>query len=242
MDYARLRGFPHDLESYAAHLSRVSPASRPDLFPAREDSLAYWINAYNGLALLLALDHPATPSLRALDSAGGLLPGAAFLTRRFRLGGRWLSLHDIEGRALAFHDRRVHLALNCASMSCPPLSPRAFTPGDLDQELDAATRRFLRDPGNFRLDAAAGTARLSALFAWHERDFRRDLPGDLPLARRIGRQALLTWIEPWLDDAPRDLLLRGGHWTVTFSDWDWSPNAGTLPSAAGAASDRPAGR
>lgn len=232
VDYDRLREAPHNLESYAAHLARVSPESHPLLFETGEQRLAYWINAYNALAMLLALDHPGTPSVRLLDSPAGLLPGAVFLTRRFLLGRRWLSLHAIEQRALGSGDLRVHFALNCASRGCPALPKRAFSAATLDLELDAATRRFLASPDHLAVDATTRTVQLSPLFSWHERAFRNDLPRDLPLDRRIGRRGLVSWVEPWVDDGVRAALRGTGPWTVTFFEWDWSLNSGRKAAAS----------
>lgn len=209
-----------------AHLARVSPDTRPDLFPTPEDRLAYWINAYNGLVLTLALDHYPIPSLRTLDNPAGLTPGLVFLARRFNLGGRWWSLHAIESRIRSFRDARYHFILNCAARSCPPLARHALSADSLDLELDAATRRFLADPRNFRIDSSRGSVMLSPLFSWHAFEFRRDLPRDLPLPRRVGSRALLSWVEPYLDDARRAVLHSSPGWTVTFSSWDWSLNVG----------------
>lgn len=43
------------------------------------------------------------------------------------------------------NDARVHFALNCASMSCPPLRRTLFTGDNLDHELDEVWRRHAVD-------------------------------------------------------------------------------------------------
>jgi hypothetical protein len=48
-----------DLDRYIALRARVSPDSHPGWFPACEDHLACWINAYNASVLHLVLhDYP----------------------------------------------------------------------------------------------------------------------------------------------------------------------------------------
>ena len=56
-----------------------------------------------------------------------------------------LSLDDIEHGILRplFKDRRVHYAVNCASIGCPNLRAEAFTGAKLEAQLDAAARAYI---------------------------------------------------------------------------------------------------
>src|SRR2546425_11667965 len=40
-----------DLDTYLAYVAQVSPHTHAPLFPSRQDALAYYLNAYNALAL-----------------------------------------------------------------------------------------------------------------------------------------------------------------------------------------------
>ena len=51
VDYERLMENRALLLDFVAEMGEKSPHSRPDLFPTREDGLAYWINAYNAFTL-----------------------------------------------------------------------------------------------------------------------------------------------------------------------------------------------
>ena len=51
-----------------------------------------------------------------------------------------------------FADPRVHFVLVCASKSCPPLSPRAYTAETLEERLETATLNFIRNPEHVRID------------------------------------------------------------------------------------------
>jgi len=232
VNYRALNADPSGLETYLTHVARVSPVNHPELFPARGDSMAYWINVYNAFVLTLARDHyPVSP--HRLDDPLGLTSGAAFVLRRFEAGGSWVSLSEIEKRLLRdrFRDARIHCALNCASRGCPPLAPRALRPDHFDDDLDAAVRRSLARPEILQVDSTAQVVRLSALFHWYWADFRRDLPRDTPLGRKVGERVLLTWLEPYL---PADLTRRfrdGSVWRVEFLPWDWSLNDAPGPAA-----------
>ena len=57
VDYRALKKDEADLQAYYAQVAAYSPDSHPDLFPARADRLAYWINAYNAAVLVNVLRH-----------------------------------------------------------------------------------------------------------------------------------------------------------------------------------------
>src|SRR6478672_2784942 len=112
------------LDHFVAQIGSVSPDSNPDLFPTREDKLAYWINAYNALVLQsFARDYPEKRT-----RLGSLLGRATFFYRmKHDVGGRVRSLDDIEVNSLRkpLHDPRIHFAIVCASAGCPWLSRHA---------------------------------------------------------------------------------------------------------------------
>ncbi|MBU1247180.1 MAG: DUF547 domain-containing protein, partial [Proteobacteria bacterium] len=68
-----------------------------------------------------------------------------------------------------FKDPRVHFALNCTALSCPPLLNQAFDPLRLDEQLDQVTRTFLNDPARTWL--TGDTLHLSRIFKWFAEDF-----------------------------------------------------------------------
>lgn len=132
-----------------------------------------------------------------------------------------ITLDHIENGLLRpiFEDARVHFAVNCASVSCPPLRAGAFTGAGLDAQLDAMTRAFLADTERNRFDADAGTIELSKIFEWYAVDFEdpsrgrslRDFlveygPGETAEARAWMRDAEIRYLEyDWaLNDLPRE--------------------------------------
>lgn len=140
VDYATLARDRAELDAYTAILAATSPKRDPELFPTRQDQLAYWLNAYNAWAMTAVIDRPGLQSVhdQLLDF---------FYTTRHRLGGRKVSLYKLENGIVRkeFGDPRVHFALNCQSIGCPRLPRKAFEPASLDAELDAASAEFCAD-------------------------------------------------------------------------------------------------
>jgi hypothetical protein len=165
VDYAALSRDPRVAE-YVGRLAAFDPAQ----LPTREARLAFWLNAYNVLAVSGVLAH-----YPGLKSVSDVAPDFGFFkAQSYKVGGKALSLNDIENDIVrkTFADARVHAALNCASTSCPPLRAEAFQPETLERQLDEQMRRFVRDASRNRIVAATGEVRLSSIFDWYKDDFK----------------------------------------------------------------------
>ena len=78
---------------------------------SKNDSLAYFINAYNAVTVKLILDNYPLKSIKNLITPWRL--------KRFTLDGKKISLNDIEHEILRkMNEPRIHFAINCASASC----------------------------------------------------------------------------------------------------------------------------
>ena len=121
-----------------------------------------------------------------------------------------ITLDHIENGLLRpiFKDARVHAAVNCASISCPPLRAEAFTGANLDAQLDDQMRAFLSDTTRNRFDAKAKTIELSKIFEWYRPDFEdpsagkhlvdfliRYAPASLGEDREWIREAKISYLE-----------------------------------------------
>lgn len=191
---ARDRG---DLDRFLAAVAKTSPTSHPALFPTRNDELAYWINAYNALVFRGVL---ARGPERKSVWAGGLVSGYSFFVgMEVVLGGVKTNLRRLENGTIreGFRDPRVHAALNCASLGCPRLPRKAFDPGSLDAELEAAMKEFVAEDRNVSVDPAARTVRLSKIFDWFERDFL-----DFERSRGNPDPGLLDYVNRYRGDLP----------------------------------------
>ena len=123
-----------------------------------------------------------------------------FKQDRYTVGGVAMNLSDYENTVIrAFEDPRLHVALNCMSMSCPPLWPEAFAADKLEQQLEAAMRAFVNDPWHLHFNADSHVLTLSKIIEWYRPDFPgNDNPSLISylndyLTTPISTSASVTW-------------------------------------------------
>jgi len=134
---------------------------------SRNEKLAFYINAYNILALKKVLDYWPTKSIK--DSGSFFSP--VWDKPAGSLGGESVSLGQVEHKILRpMGEPRIHLAIVCASVSCPDLRNEPYTAAKLNDQLNDQARQFLnnKDKG---LKIEKKAIRLSKIFDWFEEDF-----------------------------------------------------------------------
>ena len=140
----------------------VSDLSRPE-------QLAYWINLYNALTVKVVLDNYPVSSIREIKS--GLFSSGPWRKKLIEVQAEKLTLDDIEHRILRpiWRDPRIHYAVNCASLGCPNLQPRAFTADTTERMLEAAAEEFI----NHERAVAFNDDELvvSSIYDWFKEDF-----------------------------------------------------------------------
>lgn len=228
VDYRGLKADRGNLDAFAASLSRVRPGEFESW--SEQQKIAFWINAYNALTLEAILGHyPIEPSLLLSvvypKNSIRQIPGV-WDSLRFAVLGREMTLNEIEHGTLRakFHEPRIHVALVCAAMSCPPLRNEPYIAGKLDQQLEDQARTFLRSPRGLRIDRGEGRVDLSSIFNWFGEDFIK-LYGtsDRFAGKSETERAVLNFISRYVDESDRDFLLHGGY-KITYLDYDWSLN------------------
>ncbi len=136
----------------------------------REAVLAYWINAYNAYTVQLVIRHYP---LKSIKDIAGKIPfvNTSWDIKFIHIGGEKLDLNNIEHGKIRkkFDDPRVHMALVCASRSCPILLNEAYTADKLESQLEKQSRAFLAD--TFRNKISKNQAQLSMIFKWYAGDF-----------------------------------------------------------------------
>lgn len=181
-----------------------------DALPAGEQQ-ALLINAYNALTVKLIVEQERRPSsIRDLKDPWG--------TRRWTVGGHTVSLDDLEHGLLRplFKDPRLHFALNCASVGCPPMVDEPFTAADLDAQLDAAARETLARRDWLRVDG--NTLHVTKLLDWYGSDFT-----DAGWSPRADTHA--AWLATFGPPHVRDAVdAAGGDPRIVFVPYDWSLN------------------
>ena len=145
VDYAAVKANRAVLDRVIAQFA--SPAASHEPRWTREQRMAFWINAYNVFTVRAVVDHYPIQagwftlyprdSIRQIDGVWTEL--------KWQAAGRTVTLDDIEHRILrpTFKDARIHFAVNCASISCPPLAAQPYRPETLDAQLNEAARTFL---------------------------------------------------------------------------------------------------
>ena len=178
-DYAGVKKDPTKLRTYLAELQAVTPEQVAGW--TTEQRFAFWINVYNAHTIQKVVDNYPIKSIRKLDKAFGVktvFNQEWIPMRRFDPDedGDELSLNDIEHEILRarFPDARVHAAINCASVSCPPLRSEAFVATELDRQLQEQMSAFVVDTKRNKLDRDDERLRLSEIFKWFREDFERD--------------------------------------------------------------------
>lgn len=174
----------------------------------RNEQKAYWINLYNAATIKVVLDNPAKKSiLRMGERFFSIGPWDDVL---LDVAGQPLTLNDIEHRILRpiWQDRRIHYAVNCASIGCPNLTVRPYTGDTLHEMLDENEHDYINHSRGVSLKE--GRLTLSQIYKWYLDDFAPDQAG------------LLAYLAEHADvDLARGL--RGWKGKLRY-DYDWDLN------------------
>jgi hypothetical protein len=228
VDYAGLKNSRLRLDRWVEALNRLDRDSYESW--NREEQLAFWINAYNGLTLRLIVDNYPIKSSR-LKSV--VFPknsirqiSGAWTKKQFLVMGVALTLDAIEHDVLraGFDEPRIHMALVCAALSCPVLRNEPYAAGALESQLEDQTRRFLVEETKFRIDRERGTVWLSAIFDWFGGDFvARYGTGDPPGKRSEQTKAVLNFVARHVGETDRKFI-DAGEFRVRYIDYNWELN------------------
>ena len=229
VDYAAIR----DSLAYADYQSACQAALRqfkPDSLPSESARRAFWINLYNALVLDAVISFSVQHSV--VEGRLGML--AFFRRAAYLVDGRRVSLEDIEHGILRANrgnpyvpgahfasidprlawclplDPRLHFALNCGGLSCPPI--RSYTAERLDQQLDLAARGFVAASVEIRPEKSQ--LWMSRIMQWYRRDFG-------------GREGILDYLERYLPDDERRTYVNENRATLELRTmkYDWRLNS-----------------
>jgi hypothetical protein len=212
VDYAGLKEHEQELDAYLKLLAGVNPEELE-----REPALAFWINGYNAFTLKLMLErYPGIESIKDIPS------GKRWKAKRWRVNGTRYSLDQIEHEIMRpMGEARIHFAIVCASYSCPDLAPQAYLPDTLDEQLTAATRRFLANESKgLSFGSEAGwlygtnhVLRVSSIFDWFEKDFVKSAGSVVKFVAKYAPTEAVTFIQK-----------HSAELDVEHLSYDWSLN------------------
>lgn len=214
VDYKALSKDRGTLDRYLSQLEAVKPAEFKGW--TRDQKFAFWINAYNGYTLQLVVEKYPLDSIKDI---GGLFSAGPW-ERRFidlqhlapSLGKKQLNLETIEHKILRpdFKDPRVHAAVNCASVGCPPLRKEAFVASRLDEQLAEQTKIWLGDAARNSFNPKTKRAKVSKIFDWFAEDFGKKDKKVLAWIAEHGPQETVGWLKD----------TSGVKLSYTSYDWD----------------------
>ncbi|MEO8439791.1 MAG: DUF547 domain-containing protein [Spartobacteria bacterium] len=196
--YAAWKNDPADLQALQQVVDAIAQEKVVEL--GKKEQLAFYVNAYNAWILHEALEKYPTKSVKDLLFT-------FFTGKRIKVAGEEMSFNHLEKDIIRpkFNEPRVHFALNCASLSCPPLNQDPFRADKLDAQLEKLAVSFVNSPRGVDYQPAKKTATLSAIFNWYKDDFKA---AGGPIAFINQRR------QPPL---PNDVK-------ITYQDYDWSLN------------------
>jgi len=200
VDYDGIASEPR-LDEFIRQLGMTQPAD----LTSTDAKLAFYINAYNILAIQIILDGQSPSSWWGRRKF--------FKQQKFNLLGEQISLEAIEHeRIIVLGEPRIHFAIVCASISCPRLSSRAYRAKQLNVQLHEAAKQFINDPTRNRFDPERGNAFLSKIFEWYADDFI------------AAGGSLQGYLARFMTDAAIQDALRQEELEVRFVDYDWNLN------------------
>lgn len=214
VDYDAFAAAP-EFEAYLQSLAARDPRSLP-----RDERLAFWINAYNAYTIKLILQHGERRSIRNINKSIGFIKGYGPWNEKLAvIGDSAYGLDFIEQKIIRpeFQEPRIHFALVCAAMGCPPLRSEAYTGALLEEQLDQQARTFLlQSPERNRVDGATRAVFVSQIFKF--RDYEKDFGGS--------KEAVARFIARYYPDGPEKRLLEGGQWRRwEYTNYDWTLNS-----------------
>ncbi|HUZ07427.1 MAG TPA: DUF547 domain-containing protein [Candidatus Paceibacterota bacterium] len=207
VDYVALKAHPQDLTRY---LDQVAAVTKPEFKQWNEQQqIAFLLNAYNAYTLKLIIDHYPIASIKDI----GHFWSGPWDQPIVHLFGETTTLSTVENKMLRadYNEPRVHFAMVCASIGCPPLRSEAYVGSRLDDQLSDQARQFMANRTKNRVDVASHTIYLSPIFKWFAGDFEK----------KSG--SVLAFLKPYWPDKER-AELANGDFAISYTDYDWSLN------------------
>ncbi len=203
VDYAKLKANPEQFEKYLDQLATAKPDKM-----SYNTQMAFWINAYNALIIKGVIDRYPIKSVKKVKLFNGF-----FSRLKFHVAGETYSLDHIEHDIIRkeFVDPRIHFALVCASISCPPIESTVYLPETVEERLDAVTLKFVTDPEKVRLDRDKRRVYLSKIFKWYKKDFTE------------GYEGVADFLSDYLSPDDAEFVLTENV-EFHYLDYDWNLN------------------
>ena len=192
VDYKTIKTYQGNLNIVLQSLTKTIP----DENWSKNEKLAFWINAYNAFTIKLIIDNYPLKSIKDIQKPWD--------KKFIKIGSYTMSLNYIEHDILRKMDEpRIHVAIVCASISCPKLQNEAFVAEKIDSQLSKATSEFLSDTSkNF---ISQNSLEISKIFQWFSKDFKQN-------------GSLIIFLNKYSD------IEISEHAKIKFQDYNWNLN------------------
>lgn len=193
VDYSRVP--TTSFNEFIIALKQSRPAIEPSPKNSSAQQMAYWINAYNALTIELILNNDTPESIKDI---GGWFSGPCDVKVLDEL-----SLDDIEHNILRPMGKPgIHFAINCASMSCPPLRQESYRAESLATQLEEQKQSFIHSRHGVVVEG--GRYKVSKIFKWFDEDWG-------------GRPGVIAMLQASHRDGE-------GIKSISYLPYDWSLN------------------
>lgn len=228
VNYRGLKADGDGLNAFAEAMGRLDPRTYEQW--SERQKVAFWLNAYNALTLKAIIDnYPIKPTfparLRHPRNSIRQIKGV-WTKLKFRVMGEMTTLDAIEHEVLRkeFAEPRIHVALVCAAMGCPPLRNEPYRGEALDEQLGDQARQFLANREKFHIDRGKGRVYISPILKWFGEDFVKAYGTTTEFAGQgETERAVLNYISRHLNEQDRRYLATGKY-KIKYLDYDWSLN------------------
>ncbi len=185
------------LDTYLTYLNNTSPQQSW----SKNKTKAFWVNVYNAYTIKLILNNYPITSITKIKENGKSAWDLPFV----KVGKKTYTLNHIEHEILRkkYNDPRIHVAVNCASISCPALINKAFTENNIEQLLTKGIKDFINDP--VRNHIHADFVELSQIFDWFKNDFTQ-------------QTNLITFINKYSN------VKANANASIKYKDYNWNLN------------------
>ena len=202
VDYSGFKMEELKLDQYLKVLENVDSESL-----SRNEQFAFYINAYNAWTIKLILS--GYPGIKSIKELGNILK-TPWKKKICRIDGDVITLDDIEHHILRprFKDPRVHFAINCAALDCPPLASEPYAGNTLDRQLNNAVTAFINNRQRNYFEG--NILYVSRIFKWFKEDFNEDVVG--------------FFIKYADEDLKKKLEIKKQAIKITYLRYDWSLN------------------
>ena len=182
-----------------------------------KEKLAFWINVYNAFTLKLITDNYPVKSIRDLDSKVLSTISVKNIWKKWKFKlypkKKEYTLDQVEHKIIRkrFKEPRIHAALVCAAVSCPPLRREAYTGAKLEKQLQSQMKTWLRNKKLNYYNLKEKTLYLSKIFDWFQKDFAPS------------KKALVTYLYPYLPKKVRKKIDKAKT-KIAYLPYNWDLN------------------